>query len=40
MAHPYVMIGGDAASMSAASKIKREQPDAETLVFERGHYIS
>jgi NADPH-dependent 2,4-dienoyl-CoA reductase/sulfur reductase-like enzyme len=40
MAHPYVMIGGDAASMSAASKIKREQPDAETLVFERGDYIS
>lgn len=40
MSHPYVMIGGDAAGMSAASKIKREQPDTETIVFERGHYIS
>ena len=40
MPQPYVMIGGDAAGMSAASKIKRERPDAETLVFERGPYIS
>lgn len=40
MPHPYVIIGGDAAGMSAASKIKRELPDAETLVFERGPYIS
>ena len=40
MPHPYVMIGGDAAGMSAASKIKREHPDAETIVFERGQYIS
>lgn len=40
MSYPYVIIGGDAAGMSAASKIKRERPDAETIVFERGHYIS
>jgi len=40
MPQPYVIIGGDAAGMSAASKIKREQPDAETIVFERGQHIS
>lgn len=40
MSQPYVIIGGDAAGMSAASKIKREVVDAETIVFERGHYIS
>lgn len=40
MPQPYVMIGGDAAGMSAASKIKREQPDADVIVFERGPYIS
>ncbi|MBX3009960.1 MAG: FAD-dependent oxidoreductase [Caldilineaceae bacterium] len=37
---PYVIIGGDAAGMSAASKIKREQPDADVIVFERSAYIS
>lgn len=36
----YVIIGGDAAGMSAASKIKRELTDAEVIVFERGPYIS
>lgn len=40
MPQPYVIIGGDAAGMSAASKIKREQPDAEVIVFERSPYIS
>lgn len=40
MPAPYVIIGGDAAGMSAASKIKREQPDAEVIVFERGRHIS
>lgn len=40
MPQPYVIIGGDAAGMSAASKIKREQPDGEVIVFERGPYIS
>lgn len=35
-----VIIGGDAAGMSAAAKIKREQPDRHVLVFERGPHIS
>jgi NADPH-dependent 2,4-dienoyl-CoA reductase/sulfur reductase-like enzyme len=37
---PYVVIGGDAAGMSAASKIKREEPEAEVIVFERSPHIS
>jgi NADPH-dependent 2,4-dienoyl-CoA reductase/sulfur reductase-like enzyme len=37
---PYVVIGGDAAGMSAAAKIKRTQPDAEVIVFERTDTIS
>ncbi|MCC6454818.1 MAG: FAD-dependent oxidoreductase [Caldilineaceae bacterium] len=37
---PFVIIGGDAAGMSAASKIKREQPDTTVIVFERSPYIS
>lgn len=37
---PYVIIGGDAAGMSAAAKLRREQPDAEVIVFERSAYIS
>lgn len=40
MTAPYVIIGGDAAGMSAASKLKREQPDAEVIVFERDQHIS
>jgi len=40
MAEPYVIIGGDAAGMSAASKIKRTLPTAEVIVFERDEYIS
>ncbi|MBW7882146.1 MAG: FAD-dependent oxidoreductase [Caldilineaceae bacterium] len=40
MNQPYVIIGGDAAGMSAASKIKRMQPKAEVIVFERGEHIS
>ena len=35
-----VIIGGDAAGMSAASKIKRELEDAQVVVFERSDYIS
>jgi len=31
MPQPYVIIGGDAAGMSAASKIKREQPEPKRL---------
>jgi NADPH-dependent 2,4-dienoyl-CoA reductase/sulfur reductase-like enzyme len=37
---PIVIIGGDAAGMSAASKFKRERPGRETVVFERGEYVS
>jgi NADPH-dependent 2,4-dienoyl-CoA reductase/sulfur reductase-like enzyme len=37
---PYVVIGGDAAGMSAASKIMREQPSAHVIVFERTEHIS
>ncbi len=40
MPAPYVIIGGDAAGMTAASKIKRAFPDAEVVVFERGPHIS
>ena len=36
----YVIIGGDAAGMSAATKIRRLQPDAELVVFEKGPHIS
>lgn len=35
-----VVIGGDAAGMSAASKIRREQPDCEIIVFEKSEYTS
>ncbi len=40
MSQPFVIIGGDAAGMSAASKIKRDLPDADVIVFERGQVIS
>ena len=36
----FVIIGGDAAGMSAASKIRRIQTDAELIVFEKGQHIS
>lgn len=35
-----VIIGGDAAGMSAASQVKRLRPEYEVIVFERGEYIS
>ena len=35
-----VIIGGDAAGMTAASKIKREQPGCGIIVFERGKHTS
>ncbi|EAT17272.1 FAD-dependent oxidoreductase [Desulfuromonas acetoxidans] len=35
-----VIIGGDAAGMSAASKIRREQPDRPIIVVERGAHTS
>ena len=36
----YVIIGGDAAGMSAASKIRRSKPESNIIVFEKGEYIS
>ncbi|MDW7739279.1 MAG: FAD-dependent oxidoreductase [Bacillota bacterium] len=35
-----VIIGGNAAGMSAASQIKRQQPEWEVIVFEKRDYIS
>jgi NADPH-dependent 2,4-dienoyl-CoA reductase/sulfur reductase-like enzyme len=37
---PIVIVGGDAAGMSAASKLKRERPDREVVVVERGEWVS
>ncbi|MWV39093.1 FAD-dependent oxidoreductase [Natrialba sp. INN-245] len=36
----FVVVGGDAAGMSAASKAKREDPDLEVVVFEKGQWVS
>lgn len=35
-----VVIGGDAAGMSAASQVRRRQPGREIVVFERGSHTS
>lgn len=35
-----VIVGGVAAGMSAASRAKRQNPEAEVVVFERGDWIS
>lgn len=35
-----LVIGGDAAGMSAASKIRREQPDFQIIVFEKSEFTS
>ena len=35
-----IVIGGVAAGMSAASKAKREKPELEVAVYERGGYIA
>ena len=40
MDDPFVIIGGDAAGMSAASKAKREAPDLDVIVFEQGEWVS
>jgi len=37
---PFVVVGGDAAGLSAASKLKREAPDREVVVFEQGRWVS
>jgi NADPH-dependent 2,4-dienoyl-CoA reductase/sulfur reductase-like enzyme len=36
----FVVVGGDAAGMSAASKAKRDDPDLEVVVFEKGQWVS
>jgi len=35
-----IIIGGDAAGMSAASKLKRLDKDSEIIVYEKGNYLS
>jgi len=35
-----VVIGGDAAGMSAAAKVRRQQPEREIVVFEKGQHTS
>ncbi|WP_246972243.1 FAD-dependent oxidoreductase [Natribaculum luteum] len=35
-----IILGGDAAGLSAASKLKREDPDHEVIVLERGEWVS
>ncbi|MFB6146145.1 MAG: FAD-dependent oxidoreductase [Halobacteriaceae archaeon] len=37
---PFVVVGGDAAGLSAASKCVREDPDRTVVVFERGQWVS
>ncbi|WP_458208296.1 FAD-dependent oxidoreductase [Haladaptatus sp. NG-SE-30] len=40
MGRTFVIVGGDAAGMSAASKAKRDDPDTEVIVFEKGEWVS
>lgn len=40
MSDPFVIIGGDAAGLSAASKYLRESGDRDVIVFERGEWVS
>jgi NADPH-dependent 2,4-dienoyl-CoA reductase/sulfur reductase-like enzyme len=40
MSDPFVVVGGDAAGLSAASKFARERPDEAVVVYERGQWIS
>jgi len=40
MGETFVVVGGDAAGMSAASKAKRDDPDLEVVAFERGEWVS
>ena len=35
-----IVLGGVAAGMSAASKLRREKPDAQIVVYERGNFLS
>ena len=36
----FIVIGGNGAGMSAASRARRLRPDMEILVFEKGGYVS
>jgi len=40
MSDPFVVVGGDAAGLSAASKYTRENPDGDVVVFEKGQWVS
>ena len=40
MSDTFVVIGGDAAGMSAASKAKRDDPGLDVVVFEKGEWVS
>jgi len=40
MADPFVVVGGDAAGLSAASKYRRANPDGDVVVFEKGRWVS
>ena len=40
MSETFVIVGGDAAGMSAASKAKREDPEIDVIVFEKGEWVS
>jgi NADPH-dependent 2,4-dienoyl-CoA reductase/sulfur reductase-like enzyme len=40
MTQPFVIVGGDAAGMSAASKYRRDAPDRDVVVFEKGEWVS
>ena len=35
-----IIVGGDAAGMSAASQMRRVDPMLEVIVFEKGDYVS
>nr|WP_049915684.1 NAD(P)-binding protein [Natrialba taiwanensis] len=36
----FVVVGGDAAGMAAASKAKRDDPEIDVVVFEQGKWVS
>ena len=36
----FIVIGGVAAGMSAASRARKLKPDMEILVFEKSGYVS
>ncbi len=40
MSETFLIVGGDAAGMSAASKAKRDDPELEVVVFEQGRWVS